>query len=152
MTEPDLPDPLLELAAAVRELSLAVKGKRGPTRHDARALLLPLGELLLGGREEQAAQALQGLEQTLEPVGEAWVLAIQEELSLACSEHVHSVDPRYLSHPRYDFDYTLAARERLEQRLAAAQVLGVPAGEELLAGVAQADERLKAAISAADDS
>ena len=31
---------------------------------------------------------------------------------MACTEHVQSVDPRYLDLPNYDFEYTRAARER----------------------------------------
>jgi hypothetical protein len=55
---------------------------------------------------------------------------------------VQSADPRFLSHPSYDFDYTLLARERLEARLVAAEALGHPPRAELLARMRRADALL----------
>ena len=69
--------------------------------------------------------------------------AIAEELTLACTEHVRSCDPKYLGLPKYDFPYTVAARHRLEARLRAAAELDMPADEALLEQVARADDILE---------
>ena len=45
-------------------------------------------------------------------------------MQLACGEHIQGIDPRYLSHPRYDFDYAIGARQRLELRFRALEALG----------------------------
>lgn len=132
-----------ELSAALDELGrLAARGRK-PTRFHARALLIPLGRLLLEGEAEAQAGAIQRARQLTEPLREAWEKSVQEELALACAEHVLGVDPRHLDHPRFDFGYALAARERLEARLAAASALDLQPPEELLDGVARADELLQ---------
>ena len=77
-----------------------------------------------------------------EATGDGWSEAVRAEVSLACAEHVHSVDPRYLDLPNYDLSYTRAARERLQARLAAAGALGIDVPETLLEGVRRADELL----------
>jgi hypothetical protein len=64
-------------------------------------------------------------------------------MELSCTEHVQAIDPRYLDHPRYDFDYTVQARQRLEMRFNALDLLGVDADEVLLAQVARADAILE---------
>ena len=124
-----------ELAEALDELSkLGPKGPR-PDRYHARALLVPLGRLGLEHGAEAAAVHIDRARQVLTPLGPAWVEAVQGELALACAEHVHAVNPRYLSLSNYDFDYTLAARARLAARLWAAGALGIEAPEELARGV-----------------
>jgi hypothetical protein len=63
------------------------------------------------------------------------VEAVQAELAFACGEFAQCVDPRYLSLPSYDLPYTLAARERLADRLRAARELGfelAPREQEIL--------------------
>jgi hypothetical protein len=73
---------------------------------------------------------------------ESWQAAIDEELTLAVTEHVRSCDPKALKLPRYDFPYTVAARHRLEARLRAAAELDMPASELLLEQIEQADRTL----------
>ncbi len=136
-----LEDAVIELEAFVGDPK-----KRRPDRYDARALLVPLGLLLL-----DAGDADAGLSEVVERardaggrLGERWAEAVAGELSLACAEHVHAVDPRYLDLPNYDFEYTRRARRRLEARLRAATHLGLELPTALLGGVRAADERLAA--------
>lgn len=115
---------------------------QAPTRWHARALLLALGQALLEGREadSQAIEAKLGsLAPALRP---AWVRSVQDELNMACTEHVRSADPRYLSRPDYDWGYTLAAREELEARLRAVEALDIEIPSALLEQVQLADARI----------
>ena len=133
------------LQAAISRLEALLKEKRGPTRHDARELLIALGEMLGAGPEaeiEDGVEAVARITSSDSTFAAAWRAAVADELSLACTEHVRSVDPRYLELPRYDFEYTLAARERLEHRLRAAERLGLPATTAWLEQVARADRLL----------
>ena len=139
-------DPRAELEAALAALERAARGKRLPTRFDARALLLPLGALV-DDKAPEVASTLERLARLPEPLRAAWREAVGEELSLAVAEHLHGVDRRYLDHPRYDFEYTLAARERLERRLRAAAALGLDPPQRLLELVGQADAVLAEAIA-----
>ena len=143
MTEETTPG--AELRSAVRAISQALTGKAVPTRHDARALLVPLGQLALDHEEDEATLApyLAEVRPLIDARPEAWALAMDEEISLASAEHVQAVDPRFLEHPRYDFGYTVAARARLEARLQACQVLGHPVPEAPLDRIARADEALR---------
>ena len=127
--------------AALADLADWVRHKKKPTRQHARSVLIALGrlpDLPVDGNawRERVAAAVH-------PLSEAWEAAVQDELLLACTEHVTSVDPRYLDHPRYDFEYAIRARERLEARLLAAEVLGHPVDASLLAKVERADARLE---------
>ena len=147
------------LEAALDELAAIAKRGGEPNRYHARELLVALGNALLGDTgdalevepEDLTASAPAGdvvpyLERALElgeRLGPSWRAAARTELELACAEHVHSVDPRFLSLPNYDWDYTLSARQRLTARLAAAQRLGLDLPETLLARVEEADERLR---------
>lgn len=143
------PDPatsLRELEEALTELEAWTRKGKLPARQDARAILVPLGRLALGDPSVDLGPegALRvRLTAAVAPCPEAWEGAVTEELALACAEHVQSVDPRYLELPNYDLGYTLAARERLEARLAGAGVLGLEAPEHLLEGVRQADRLLE---------
>lgn len=112
-----------------------------PTRYQARALLVPLGESLLeaGPVAEEALRRMRALFDGQRP---GWNAAVGEELTLATTEHVRSCDPRYLSLPTYDLAYTVAARHRLEARLRAAAELGCPVDETLLDQIERADELL----------
>jgi len=129
----------LETALADLEQLAARKGR--PDRYHARALLVPLGERV---REDPAAaQAwIDRIRAAALPIRESWEEAVLSELSLACAEHVHAVDARYLDHPNYDFDYTLEARARLEARLLAARALAFEIPETLARGVERADRLL----------
>ena len=126
---------------ALTELRRRVKAEEGLDRFLARAILVPLGELELAdpGAGSELARAVR---EAAEPASEAWAAALDSELQLAATEHVRSVDPRYLDKPIYDFDYTVAARERLEARFAASGLLGHEVDEGLLDRVAEADRVL----------
>jgi hypothetical protein len=135
-----------ELDTALAGLERWVLGRKKPTRHQARAVLVALGAWIEAERPaEEAVQAVRArIERGVAPLAEAWEAAVLDELILACTEHVRSVDPRHLTHPRYDLEYTVHARERLEARLVAASALGASPSEELLDRVARADEILRA--------
>lgn len=127
------------LESAVQRIEQLAKRKRRPTRFEARELLLALGALLLDERASETTAAIERLGRALREETEAWGAAVNEELQLAGMEHVQGVDPRHLDHPRYDFEYTIEARRRLEMRLVALDALGLTAPEDLLARVALAD-------------
>jgi len=113
--------PDLEVAIAALE---ALAARKGPlTRHDARPVLRFLA-LANGFRD-------------------AWQVAVRDELAMACTEHIRSVDPRYLGHPAYDLDYTLEARRVLEDRLKGAEVTGIVLDDVLSAGIRRADSLLE---------
>jgi len=132
-----------ELETALTELeALARDGKRRPDRYDARALLVPLGEVLLKEGPNPVKDEVERARRAGEALGEPWEEAVRAELSLAAAEHVHAVDARYLDLPNYDFAYTLQARERLEARLAAAAELDFELGDALRDGIRRADEKL----------
>lgn len=132
--------------ADLAELAPGPPGRgRASDRYHARALLVPLGELLVASDGEPAAELRERIEgaRTLpERLGRAWQAAVTLELELACAEHIHSVDPRFLDHPDYDWDYTLEARRKLTARLVAARELGLETPSALLARVEEADRRL----------
>jgi hypothetical protein len=132
-----------EMEEALRALQTLVGRKSRPTRHDARRILLALGEILLEGREAEALPFVERLRAILAPVLPAWEAACRDELALACAEHVQSVDPKHLQHPRFDFAYVVEARRRLEMRLAALECLGQEADEAWLDRVVRADELLE---------
>lgn len=124
----------------LKELAELTKKKRQPNRFHARELLTALGTLILAADED--APEVPEVERVRAAVApfEDWEKAVAEEMSLACTEHVQGVDPRFLKHPRFDFDYLVAARERLEARLQAVEALGLSVPEDLLNRVAEADE------------
>lgn len=135
-------DPHADLKDALAELTRRKKAEEIPDRHLVRLALLGLGRLLIGGSEDDAAEPLRELAAQAEAHGDRWTEAFDSEMALAVAEHVHSVDPHFLELPSYDFAYTVAARERLEARLRAADALRLPVAEVLLEQVAAADERL----------
>lgn len=118
------------------------KGKAPLERELLRRFLLALGELVSSDLEVDLGAELTRARQIIEQLGERWGLALEAEMQLACGEHIQGVDPRYLGHPRYDFQYTLEARQRLEQRFEALAALEQPIDPQLVARVADADERL----------
>lgn len=133
-----------DIEGVLAELSALARRRGGaPDRHHARGALLALGRLALAEGEEAAAPWVERLAGALAPFAEAFERAVHEELALAADEHVRGVDPRYLDHPRYDLGYAVLARERLEERLVAADLLGVEPDEALLERVAGADRLLE---------
>jgi hypothetical protein len=130
-----------ELAAAVRALE-ELPRKAKPHRHHARAVLVPLGVWVLAEGEAGAREGLERVRRAVARFGAAWEAAVRDELTLACTEHVQSIDARYLALPNYDLDYTLEARERLEARLAAARALGIELQAPLRDRVDRADRAL----------
>ena len=135
-TRRDLETALVELERLARDPQCR------PDRHHARALLVPLGELLLAEGPNSVREAVERAREAGETLGEGWEEALRSELSLAAAEHVHAVDARYLALPNYDFAYTVRARERLEARLAAAAELDFELRGALRDGIRRADERL----------
>lgn len=137
-----------ELEGAIRRLEELAKKRRRPDRFDARELLIALGERL---RESDAgaptaAADVERVEALGGRLGPAWPRAVREELELAGTEYVRSVDARYLALADYDFEYTLSARERLEARLLAARALGIEPAGKLESAVERADARLARAL------
>lgn len=133
---------LEELDRALDALERLARADGRPSRHEARAILVPLGTALAEGAKGTEARIAR-LRQAVERLRESWEAAVHEELSLACAEHVQAVDPRYLGLPDYDFDYTVGARARLQARLRAAEALGIEAPRPLWLQVEQADAVLK---------
>ncbi|HEV8112502.1 MAG TPA: hypothetical protein VGR31_06975 [Planctomycetota bacterium] len=134
-----------ELDRSLAQLeALAARGGR-PSRYDARELLLALGESPAAGGGARAR--IEALPPTFR---EAWEAAVRDELSMAGTEHVRSVDPRYLDRPGYDFEYTIEARERLETRLRGAEQLGLRTDEALAAAIRRADELLRTQLERRD--
>jgi len=129
------------------ELALALRGlaqRRGPPgRRDARALLVPLGRLLLARGEGGCEGELRQVRAAVAPLGPAWEAALREELSLACAEHIQGTDPRFISLPNFDWSYVLEARERLEARVRAARALGGEPPAALWNEVQAADRRVQ---------
>jgi hypothetical protein len=135
--------PLWSAIAGLRDLA---RKSKSPTRHQARDLLLVLGAEIRTGDPREVEESIAALGRITPTFGDRWPMVVAEELALACTEHVRSVEPRFLDHPQYDFEYTLAARERLELRLCAAEKLGSPATPGWLAQVARADALLAASL------
>ena len=129
------PDPLKDLARACAP-------RQRVDRLHARAVLLALGELVLAedaaGAEEfgKRVRAITALR------AEDWISAVRDEILMAATEHVRSVDPRFLSRPDYDLHYTVEAREELEARLRGAELLGIEIAPAVLDRVAAADRLL----------
>lgn len=116
-------------------------GKKTVDHHLVRAILVPLGFLIEAGAD--VGEELDRLGALIEDRRPAWGRALEFELKLAVSEHVLSVDLRYLGRPDYDFDYAVRARERLQARLSAAEALDTPAPEALVEQVRRADAILE---------
>ena len=131
-----------DLARALEDLEQTTSKRRKPTRFQARAVLIALGERVLAG-DPAVEPAIERLGRITAPDPEGWRRAVRDELVLACTEHLQSVDPRWLDHPKYDFGYTVAARADLEARLRACEVLDLEPSEELLDRVAKADALLE---------
>jgi hypothetical protein len=138
---PDRDDSLpARLDRALEELEATCAAKRPhPTRHDARAVLVPFGLLLMEGASLGLEDSAERVERATRTCSDRWRHAVTEEIQLACAEYVTSVDERYLPLPNYDFDYTSRARERLEARLLACDALGYPLPANTRSRIAEAD-------------
>ena len=132
-----------ELDAAIRSIESRTGRRVVVTRHEARPILIGIGRALHSGRSGDAAAAGDRLAKLPPPLRESWEAAVRDEMEMAATEHVRSVDPRYLGHPRYDLDYTLEARRQLEHRRRACEHLGLPLDAALLGAVARADSLLE---------
>ena len=132
-------NPAAELQQALTDMEALNKGGQAPSRYDARALLLPLGALILEGEATGLSVTLGHIGSLIEEQAEAWSVAIADELGLAGDEFCLSINPDYLKHPRYDFAYAATSREQLEQRVQAAEHLGFPVSEVLLGRIQESD-------------
>lgn len=129
----------IDLDAALKQVAVALAASRVPSRLEARTVLVAIGSEILAGRDAVAEPALARVREWISAAPVEWRAAIASEIEMAATEHVRAVDPRWLSHPRYDLAYTLAARERLEARLVAAEGLGVDVQESVLQAIERAD-------------
>lgn len=132
-------NPAAELQQALTDMEALNKAGQAPSRYDARALLLPLGALILEGEATGLSVTLGHIGSLIEEQAEAWSVAIADELGLAGDEFCLSINPDYLKHPRYDFAYAATSREQLEQRVQAAEHLGFPVSEVLLGRIQESD-------------
>lgn len=127
----------------ITELADACSARRRPDRFHARAVLLALGQRVLAGDLQAVASLGSRVKEVTAARRESWEAAVREELLLACTEHVRSVDPRFLRRPDYDLQYVLGAREDLQARLEAAEALGIEPPEGLVDRVVAADRLLE---------
>jgi hypothetical protein len=132
-------NPSAELQEALAAIEALLRDKKSPSRYEARALLLPLGALILEGEATGLSVTLGHVGSLIEPHKEEWSVAIADEMGLAGDEFCLSVNADYLKHPRYDFAYAATSREQLEQRIQAAEHLGFPVSEALLARIEESD-------------
>jgi hypothetical protein len=130
-----------DVREVITELASRAKKEQSPDRFLARAALVGLGRMELAN-DGSASELAGELRKAAAPLQEAWEQAVEAELTMACTEHVRSVDPRFLDQPIYDFEYTVAARERLEARFLATALLELEVPEKLLEQVAEADQLL----------
>jgi hypothetical protein len=133
--QPPGPDPLKELARACGP-------RQRIDRVHARAVLLAIGERVLAEDAAGAQEIGKRVLQITSPRAEDWHSAVRDEILMAATEHVRSVDPRFLSRPDYDLHYTVEARASLEARLRAAELLGIEVSPSLLDRIAAADRLL----------
>lgn len=133
--------PDLEVAIASLE---ALAARKGPlTRHDVRPVLIEIGASLHQASVADIETSRGRFLALGRAFREAWESAVRDELAMACTEHIRSVDPHYLEHPAYDLAYTLEARRLLEARLGAAEVTGIALDDVLSAGIRRADSLLE---------
>jgi len=134
-----------ELDRDLSALAAMVERRALPTRHDARPLLLEIGRRL--SQDAGSSADLEPVKRRISgfppAFAEAWSAAVLDEISMAATEYVRSADPRYLGHPKYDWAYTLEAREHLGWRMKAVQYLGIAASPDLEAAIERADRLLE---------
>jgi len=127
----------------LHELTLACRPKQRIDRLHAREVLLAIGERVLGEDPAGAEELARRVREVTSAREADWLAAARDEILMASTEHVRSVDPRYLSRPDYDLAYTVEARAGLEARLRAAELLGIELAPGLLDRVAAADRLLE---------
>jgi len=127
----------------LRELALACRPKQRIDRLHAREVLLAIGERVLGEDLPAADELVRRVRELTAARDADWQAAARDEILMASTEHVRSVDPRYLSRPDYDLAYTVEARAGLEARLRAAELLGIELAPGLLDRVSAADRLLE---------
>lgn len=139
-----MPDQLLEeFDAALALIRTAIDGEKVLSRYHARALLLPLGALIVRGETTAIVRdAVTRGRAVLERDREGWDTAVHDELEMAVAEHVRSADPQFVRRPDYDLAYARTARERLQARLDAGAALGGQPTSDQLQRIAQADRIL----------
>ena len=126
----------------LKELARACAPRQRIDRLHARAVLLALGELVLAEDAAGAQEFAKRLHAVTALREEDWQRAVRDEILMAATEHVRSVDPRFLSRPDYDLHYTVEARATLEARLRGAELLGIEIDPAILDRVAAADRLL----------
>ncbi len=136
------------IEASLRAVEQRLRKKQPPTRFEARPLLVAIGLAHLEERAQDAAPALAKLRAWIEADPAGWGRAIADEVAAATAEHVHSADPRWLAHEKYDFPYVVEARHRLEARLVAAEQLGIDVADDVLEAIARADGILQPFLEA----
>lgn len=109
-------------------------------RH-ARLLLVALGQAAVEDGPELPEELLGAAVDRIAARRAAWEAAIGRDLELAVWEFDTSIDPRYLDRQDYDHAYTREARERIEARLVALDLLDLEWPEALGAALADADAR-----------
>lgn len=127
----------------LKDLSRACASKQRLDRLHAREVLLEIGERILGEDPAGAEPLATRVRELTAARGAEWQAAVHDEILMAATEHVRSVDPRFLTRPDYDLHYTVEARAALEARLRAAEVLGIEVGPSLLDRIAAADRLLE---------
>jgi len=113
-----------EAEKAIASLEELARRKASPSHHLARAVLLTIGQAVREGGPGSCDALFERARSAGREAGPAWGEAVQTELTLACGEFAQGVDPRFLSLPNYDLEYTRAARRRLADRLEVARELG----------------------------
>lgn len=136
-----------DLEAALAALEALARSMGTLTRHDVRPILLGIGESLPSAVAADVDACRERFSALPLAFRTAWEAAVRDELAMACTEHIRSVDPRYLDHPAYDLRYTVEARRALEDRLRAAGITGVPLDEALSSAVHRADALLESRLS-----
>lgn len=133
---------------AWQELARACAPRQRIDRFHARAVLLAIGRTALEGDLAGAGALVARAKELTAARQTDWEAAVGEEILLASTEHIRSVDPRFLARPDYDLAYTVDARADLEARLRAAEVLGVDLAPGLLDRIAAADRLLAPLLDA----
>jgi hypothetical protein len=127
----------------LEELARACAPRQRIDRLHARAVLLAIGERALAEDSAGAERLAARVRELTLARGADWQAAVGDEILMAATEHVRSVDPRFLRRPDYDLAYTVEARAALEARLRAAESLGIEVPAPLLERVAAADRLLE---------
>jgi hypothetical protein len=116
-------------------------GDGAPEPRHARRLLVALGLAAIEAEGAWPAELAGRVNARLAARREAWERAIARDLELAVWEFDTSVDPRYLPRPDYDHGYTREARERIDARLVALDLLDLDFPESLGEKLSAADAR-----------